>query len=211
MPTLDANINTRSKGKTEDVLVVGKFSHFGIINANNFALFRCTETETRDKVHDPQNDGLRQSSVRQFSRQVGGNTYGHDKRVSKAGNRVGYLVSELDPVVIDPSTSDNAKSVQSSNLLLSEKGGENVSDHAANSVTGKDIKAIVIAEQKLELGGEVACSSGNNTKCDGCWGTNESRGWGNGDEATDGTRAESNNGPFAFKAVILYNGEFRDV
>lgn len=50
--------------------------------------------------------------------------------------------------------------------LRSEETGQQVADDTTNSVLGKDIEAIVNADPELELGGQVAHNTANNTEDD---------------------------------------------
>ena len=114
-------------------------------------------------------------------------TYGHDERISKTRGAVSDLVAELDVVVVEPSTRDYGDAVKACNAALGKEAGENVADDAADSMGGKDltkhvccelmaqkrrrqhthIETVVVAEQELELRGEVAHSACHETEENG--------------------------------------------
>lgn len=168
-------------------VVVSELSHLSIIDTNNLGFLRSAESAPRDEVHNPEDDG------------------GRDQRVREAGAAVSSLIAKLDPVVVNPTTTDDGDAIKSGNVLLSEKSGEEISDDTTDSMGREDIKWVIVVEDKLELGGEVAyCASDDTEGNRGGW-TNESRSGGNGDETDDGTRAESDDRPLLLKAVILEN------
>jgi len=67
-------------------IVVCELAHLSVVDTDNLGFLRSTEAETRDKVHDPEDDG------------------GDDKGICQASNRIGELVGELDPVAVNPAT-----------------------------------------------------------------------------------------------------------
>jgi hypothetical protein len=68
------------------------------------------------------------------------------------------------------------------------------------------IKAVVVAENKLELRGKVADGAGHKAKEDGGGRADETRAGRDGDEAGDGAGAEADGGPLALEAVVLGSG-----
>jgi hypothetical protein len=99
------------------------------------------------------------------------------------------LDTELDPVFIQPATSDNSDSVKGGDTFLSEEGGQNVAGDTADSVRGKElnnavcqtiehvikwngvyIEGIIVVAEELELSGKIANCTGGNTVENG-------RGW----------------------------------
>jgi hypothetical protein len=168
-------------------VVVSELSHLSIIDTNNLRFFRSAKSAARDEVHNPEDYG------------------GRDQGVREAGAAVSSLVAKLDPVVVNPTTTDDGDAIESGNVFLSEKSGEEISNDTTNSMGGEDIEWVIVIEDKLELGGEVAYCAGDDTKGDGGRWTNETGGGSNGNETDDGTRAESNDGPLLLEAVILKN------
>ena len=76
-------------------VVVRELSHLSVVHAQDL-LLRIVERNAAagDEVHDPDDDG------------------GHDEGVSHAGGAIGDLVSELDPVVVEPASGDDGDAVE---------------------------------------------------------------------------------------------------
>lgn len=86
--------------------------------------------------------------------------------------------------------------------VRSKDTGEDVADHAADTVDGKDIKTVIDVEDELELGAKVAKDTTADTDDDGSPGPDEAGSRGDGDEARDGTGAETDGAPLLLEAVI---------
>ena len=118
-------------------VVIGEFAHLGIVDTNNLSLFVATETEERNVVHDPQNNGLRKEhgTIRRFNtRGRVTPTHGHDEGVRKAGHRVCQLNSELSVVVIEPATRNHRNAIGTRDTCLSKKTSQHVANYSTNSV-----------------------------------------------------------------------------
>ena len=79
----------------DGAVIVGPFADPVLVDSDNLLLLGRSEAEEGDKVESPA-DGR-----------------GEDERVGGTGDRVGDLVSELDPVVVEPSTGNRSRPVQS--------------------------------------------------------------------------------------------------
>lgn len=86
--------------------------------------------------------------------------------------------------------------------LRSKDAGQDVADHAAYAVDGKDVEGIVNVENEFELGGQVAAHAATHSNDDGTPRGNETRGRRDGDQSRDGPRAEANSAPFLLQAVV---------
>lgn len=133
------------------------------------------------------------------------------------------MVAELYPVAVDPADGVVLTTVERGDggagmvvsLLLgrreygqdlrSKDTGKEVANHTANAVDGKDIKAIVNAQNKLELSSKVTKDTTANTNNDSCPGFDEASSRCDGDEARDDTRAEADSAPFLLKTEIEKN------
>lgn len=83
-------------------VIVREFTHFVVINSDDLRLFRAAETEARNEVHDPENNGR------------------HHERIAKAGAGVSKLPPQLRPVSVEPTALDNGQTVKACNRLLCE-------------------------------------------------------------------------------------------
>jgi len=98
-------------------VVVCKFSHLGIIDTDNFSVLRGAKSETRDEVHNPEDDGR------------------HHEGISEPCAGISNLVTKLNPVPrLKPASRDHGKPVETGHAGLSEKGREDVSDSASHSM-----------------------------------------------------------------------------
>jgi hypothetical protein len=78
----------------DGAVIVGPLSDPVLVDPDNLLLFGRSEAEEGDKVESPA-DGR-----------------GEDERVGGTGDRVGDLVSQLDPVLVEPSAGDGVAAVQ---------------------------------------------------------------------------------------------------
>ena len=84
----------------------------------------------------------------------------------------------------------------------SEDTGQDVANHTTNTVDGEDVKSIVNTNQELELGGEVAADTADDTNNNGTVSGDEAGGRGNTNEARNGTGAEADGAPLLLKTVV---------
>lgn len=75
-------------------IIVSKLSELCIIHAQCLFILRCSETESRNEVHEEENDT------------------GAEERISEARHAVCELVGELDPVMVEPTAGNLAKAVE---------------------------------------------------------------------------------------------------
>jgi hypothetical protein len=85
-------------------VVVGELAELGVIKTNVLVLGRSPERQPRDEVHQEQDDT------------------GHDERVRETGDAVGQLVTELDPVVVQPASGDRGGTVKVGNVVTVRGG-----------------------------------------------------------------------------------------
>jgi hypothetical protein len=102
-------------------VVVRELAHLRIVDAEDLGRVVRAETETRDEVHHPEDDG------------------GDDERVRHACDGVGGLVAELNPVVVEPATTDDAEGVVGGDTLLGKEAGQEVTDNTSNGVRSEDL------------------------------------------------------------------------
>ncbi len=111
-------------------------------------------------------------------------TYSDNEGVGHASGRVGDLVTELNPVMVEPTTFDHSNTIKPCNALLREEGSQDllvmeektssesagqvtrkrngtsyVSNNTAHTVGGEDIETVVIVEIEFELSGKIANGS----------------------------------------------------
>jgi hypothetical protein len=76
-------------------VVVGELAELAVIKTHLLLLGADAKAKTGDEVHDEQDDA------------------GHDEGVRETRHAVSELVSELDPVVVDPTTGDDGNAIES--------------------------------------------------------------------------------------------------
>ena len=144
--TGEATLNIQNtKILLEADVVICELAHVVVVHANNLSLLSRAHAEEGDEVHDPEDDR------------------GHDEGVGEASGRIGELVAELDPVMVEPAAVNHGNTVEAGNRRLREESGKDVADDSADSVDSEDIESIIVVEEELELGSDVASSSANNT------------------------------------------------
>lgn len=90
----------------------------------DFGFLRCPQrTYTWDSIQDWKNDP------------------GSEKTIRNDGWRASELVSELDPVMIDPSTRNSRPAIRGSNVGVGKDAGQEWADQATHSMGSKDIYA----------------------------------------------------------------------
>lgn len=75
-------------------IIIGEFTNLRIIHPKNLSFFACTKAEAGNEVQQEKDDA------------------GATERVSETGDRVSELVSNLNPVVIEPSTRNHCDAVE---------------------------------------------------------------------------------------------------
>lgn len=75
-------------------MTYGELSNLGIVHTKNLSLLTGTETETRDEIHDEENYA------------------GSSKGIGKSSDGVGQLVSQLNIVVIEPTSCDDSVAIE---------------------------------------------------------------------------------------------------
>ena len=122
--------------------------------------------------------------------------------------------------MVDPASIDGGQTVVESDALLGEKTGQDLSsmcwrqsvklmgfvktyvaNNASDTVSSEDIETVVISENTLELGCEIANGSGNNTEDERRGSANVAGGRGDSNETANGTRAEADSGPFPLEPI----------
>lgn len=165
-------------------VVVSKLTDLGVVDTEDFSFFRSAEGKTRNEVHDEKDDAC------------------SSERINTTGDGISKLVTKLDPVLVEPSTWNLGETIKMGYVVSSEEGGEDVSDKSTNGVFGEDIKSVIDAKDKLELGSIIGTGSSHNTIDDGGPGRNETRSGSDSDETSNDTGAEADGGPFALKTII---------
>ncbi|KAG8965179.1 hypothetical protein FRC00_009872 [Tulasnella sp. 408] len=94
--------------------VVRELAHLSVIDIDDLGLLVGADAAARDEVHDPKDD------------------CGQDEGVGDAGGRVGELVAELDPVVVEPTSGDDSDAVEGSDGRLSEEAGADDADETTD-------------------------------------------------------------------------------
>lgn len=154
------------------------------VDTEHLVVLACPEVASRNAIDGEEQD------------------HGDDEGPAETRSGVGKLVTELDPVLVDPTTGDKRRTIEGSDPVVGEEGGENVSNHTTNTVCSKDIKSIVVAKHVLETSGKVASGTTNDTKCDSSWGTDVTRGRGDSDQPRDSTGAEAHSRPLPLEPPV---------
>jgi len=165
-------------------VVVRELAEVGIVDTDNFGLFRRTQSQSRDEVHDPAEDSR------------------HDEGVGTCGDGVGDLVAELNPVVVEPSTWDLGDTVEARDGCLGEETGHDAADDTSNGVGRKDIERLVDSDEELDLGGKVTADTSDETDRDGSGSSDVTRGGGDTDKTGDGTGAKTDGGELALEPPV---------
>jgi len=126
--------------------IICELSHLGIIGSNDLLLVGNTETESRNKVHDEKNEA------------------GSEERVSKTSAATCELISELDIVVVQPSTRDHGEAIKMSYVVSSKESGQDVADETTNTMGSENIDGIIDIHIVLEFGSEIADDTSNDTE-----------------------------------------------
>jgi len=135
-------------------IVVCELAHFSIIDTDDLGFFVAAETEVaaREVVHEPENDS------------------GHNEGVGQARNRIGELVTQLDPMMVQPPAWDDSESIEAGDTSLGKEGSQDVANNTADSMRSEDIESIVIMENKLDLSSKIANSASGHTEKNGSGG-----------------------------------------
>jgi len=84
-------------------VVVREFTNLHVINTKSLLFLSCTQTECRQKFADKVQCAQNQASA--------------DERVCAAGERVGKLVAQLDPVVVEPTPINDSVAIKMSDVV----------------------------------------------------------------------------------------------
>ena len=94
------------------------------------------------------------------------------------------MISELDPVVVEPAAGDDGIAIEMGNIvtsiqleisrmdlveerLRSKESSQDVADESTNTVYSEDVKSVVTTKKILQLCSVVACDAATGTKDDG--------------------------------------------
>jgi len=164
--------------------VIGEFANLSFIDAVDLSIFSGAKRKAGNQVHKKQDDA------------------GHAEGITETSDTIAELVSELDIVVVEPTSWDDSDAVKRSNIICSKETGQEISYHTTNTVDCKDIERIVNADEELEFGCIIANDTADDTEDDSRPRRDVSRCRRDGNKTSNGTRAPTDSGPFAFKAVI---------
>lgn len=127
-----------------------KFADLCIVDAQNFGFFTRTQVETGDQIHDEQDETR------------------PDERVRPSGKRIRKLVSDLDPVLVEPSSVNLGDPVQTRNVVRSEEGRADVSNKTTHAVDRENVEGVVDTEDKFQFRGIVGEAGTQRAKGQGC-------------------------------------------
>lgn len=115
-------------------VVVGEFTELVVVHAEEFSFFGSAEVETGDVVDDKGKDG------------------GDDKGIGGRGDDVGDLDVHLAPVPLEETSGNDASvdAVEADDVVGTENGIEEQTNHAADGVLSKHVESIVNAEEILD-------------------------------------------------------------
>jgi len=164
--------------------VISELPEVGVIHASSLFLLRSAERKARDLVHDEKNE------------------IGDEERPSHSRAGVSQLITDLDPVTVQPAAREGDGVVEASDVGFGEDSRHNAADKPSDAMDSKDIKGIVVVEGMLELAGQVTASSTDESNSDRTARPDEARGRSDSDEARDSARAESHGRELAFIAVV---------
>lgn len=164
--------------------VVCKLSDLCLVDSEHLLLLGRSERQSRDQVHDEQDNAS------------------HSERVGDSCTAVCCLVSQLDPVVVQPTTWNRTHAIERRDVVGSEESGEEVADYTADAVLRKDIESVIDLQPVLDLRGIIASRRTDDTEHDG-------RPWRDvtgcrrdGDEPGNSSGTETHGGPLTLKSVI---------
>ena len=144
-------------------VIVRELADLGVVHAQHLGFLRGAQLQTGDQVHDEEDEA------------------GAAEGVGEAADGVGELVGQLDPVAVEPAAGDGGEAVEVGDVvavhakkglarhlrrnwgvtvgvdLRSKEAGAEIADQTADSMDGKDVERVIDAEEKLQLGGVVAC------------------------------------------------------
>lgn len=165
-------------------MVVRQLTNLTSIKTPNFSLGIHTERKTGNLVHNEEDQ------------------VGDGEGITHASETISNLMTDLNPVLIEPATRNDGNAIESSNVGLGENTGKNVTNETTNAMDGEDIKSIIIIEGVLQLAGEVANDTTDDTKCNRSGGANITRSGSDGNQTNNGTTAETEGRKLALKAVV---------
>jgi hypothetical protein len=166
----------------------GKLANLHIVNTKNLLLFAGTELKDREELAN--------------AVEAAEDDAGPNEGVGTASDGVSKLVTELDPVLVQPTTIDNSIAIKMSDVVGGEECGQGVAYKSANTVDSKDVECIVASKEVLQLGSIVARDAAADTEYNSGPGRDETGPWGNGYKACNHARAEPDSGPLALKTIV---------
>lgn len=126
-------------------VVIGELANLGIVDAEYLRLLVGTEPQAGYHVDDEQDQSRKGEGV------------------EAAGDGVGQLVAQLDPMVVKPTACNYGRAVEPRHGLACEEGRADVAHQASDSVYGKNVQRVVDSNQKLQLGGVVGARCAQNS------------------------------------------------
>lgn len=118
-------------------IVVGELADFCVVDAEDLRVFGGSDLQAGDHVEYEEDQA------------------GPHKGVGAPADRIGQLVSQLYPVVVQPASVDDLGIVEMSNPIGGEEAGAEISHETANTVDCEDIQGVVDSESEFELRGVV--------------------------------------------------------
>lgn len=154
------------------------------IDTEQLVVLASPEVATRNTVDSKQED------------------HGEDERPTHTRERVGKLVTKLNPVMVDPTTTDRGDAVKVGHTRIGKESSKDVADKTTNTVRSKDIKSVIVAKNVLEASGKVACGTTDDTESQGRGGSNVTGSRCDSNQTRNGTGTESHSRPLAFEPPI---------
>lgn len=198
----------------------GELAHLPLVNAHLLGLFTCTQAQTGDQVHDEEDEAGSSEGIEEAGDAVSQLVGKLDvMAVEPASVDLGEAVKMRYVVTVGQRTR-LAHVLSHANSDLDRQGArkdcsektvvdlrckecsQKISDDTAHTVLSEYIKGVVNVDEILDLSCVIAGYGTHDTKDDGRPRGDVSRGWCNGNESGDGTRAESDRGPLLLKSVI---------
>lgn len=165
-------------------VIVSHFTDFSRVQALKFDFRVHTQGQTRDMVHDEEDD------------------VGDAERPSRAGRAIRKLVPQLDPVVVHPTAVDPSRAVERRNVFLREETRQDAADVATDAMHRKHIQGVVKLENVLEMDSQVAKEAAQEPDRNRGRGADKPGPRRDRDQACDRARAEPERGELAFQTVV---------
>ncbi len=130
-------------------VVICELANLCVVDTEDFGFLAGAKREAWDEVHDEEDEA------------------GSTKGVETAGGRVSKLVTELDPVVVEPASRDLGEAIKMCYVVGSEEGCEDIANETTDGMFSEDIERIINTEDELELGSVVG-TCGTDDTIDDC-------------------------------------------